>query len=181
MNQIAFYGGMVLVVVGSFLWVFRGGSPERNIIRLPGGVEFELNTTAFVVMAFGVVLVIISTWIHEAPPALDNKPGTPAVLKEASSKPFDELGDLVRFGCEQDATSHVTYDSPPGWKITDANASVGSNSGDVKSQSATITKKDDHHVEAKADFRGRDKQLGLNCPSGGHGQAGVGGTIVKEF
>ena len=96
--------------------------------------------------------------MHEAPPALDNKPGTPAVLKEASSKPFDELGDLVRFGCEQDATSHVTYDSPPGWKITDANASVGSNSGDVKSQSATITKKDDHHVEAKADFRGRDKQ-----------------------
>ena len=60
MNQIAFYGGMVLVVVvvGSFLWVFRGGSPERNIVRLPGGVEFELNTTAFVVMAFGVVLVV---------------------------------------------------------------------------------------------------------------------------
>ena len=87
----------------------------------------------------------------------------------------------MRFGCEQDATSHVTYDSPPGWKITDANASVGSNSGDVKSQSPTITKKDDHHVEAKADFRGRDKQLGLNCPSGGHGQAEVGGTIVKEF
>ena len=181
MNQIAFYGGMVLVVVGLLLWVFRGGSPERNIIRLPGGVEFELNTPAFVVMAFGVVLVIISTWIHEAPPALDNKPGTPAVPKEASSKPFDELGDLERFGCEQDARSHVTYDSPPGWKITDANASVGSNSGDVKSQSATITKKDDHHVEAKADFRGRDKQLGLNCPSGGHGQAEVGGTIVKEF
>ena len=58
---------------------------------------------------------------------------------------------------------------------------MGSNSGDVKSQSPTITKKDDHHVEAKADFRGRDKQLGLNCPSGGHGQAEVGGTIVKEF
>ena len=77
MNQIAFYGGMVLVVVGLSLWVFRGGSPERNIIRLPGGVEFELNTPAFVVMAFGVVLVIISTWIHEAPPALNNKPGTP--------------------------------------------------------------------------------------------------------
>jgi hypothetical protein len=93
--------------------IFRGGSPERNIIRFPSGVEFELNTLAFVVMAFGVVLVIISTWIHEAPPALDNKPSTPAVPKEASSKPFDELGDLARFGCEQDATSHVTYDSPP--------------------------------------------------------------------
>ena len=86
MNQIAFYGGMVLVVVGLLLWLFRGGSPGRNIIRLPGGVEFELNTPAFVVMAFGVVLVIISTWIHEAPPALDNKPGTPAVPKEASSR-----------------------------------------------------------------------------------------------
>jgi hypothetical protein len=63
MNEIAFYGGLVLVVVGLLLWVFRVGSPERNIIKLPGGIEFELNTLAFVVMAFGVVLVIISTWI----------------------------------------------------------------------------------------------------------------------
>ena len=34
------------------------------------------------------------------------------------SRPFDELGDLVRFG-EQDATSHMTYDgtSPTGDRI----------------------------------------------------------------
>ena len=81
--------------IGLLLWVFRGGSPERNIIRLPGGIEFELHTPAFVVMAFGVVLVIISTWIHEAPPTLDNKSSAPARPKEASSKLFDELGDLV--------------------------------------------------------------------------------------
>jgi hypothetical protein len=181
MNQIAFYGGLVLVVVGLLLWIFRGGSPERNIIKLPGGIEFELNTPAFVVMAFGVVLVIISTWINEAPPTSVTKPSESAAPTAPSSQPFDQLGDLVRFGCEQDATSHVTYDAPSGWKIANANASVGSNSGDVKSQSATITKKDDHHVEAKADFRGRDKQLGLNCPSGGHGQVEIKGTIVKEI
>lgn len=181
MNKIAFYGGLGLVFVGLLLSIFRGGSPERNIIKLPGGIEFELQTPAFVVMAFGVVLVIISTWMNEVPTTSINKPSTPAAAKEASTQPFDRLGDLVRFGCEQDATSHVSYDAPPGWKITDANASVGSNTGDVKSQSATITKKDDHHVEAKADFRGRDKQFGLNCPSGGHGQAEIKGTILKEF
>lgn len=151
------------------------------MVKVPGGIEFELNTPAFVVMAFAVILVIISAWIKDSSPSSVARPGAPTTASEPPPQSFDKLGDLVRFGCEQDATSQVTYDAPSGWKIADASADVGSNTGDVKDQSATITERDNHHIEAKADFRGRDKDFGLICPSGGHGQVEIKGMIVKAF
>lgn len=171
MNRVAFYGGVLLIVIGVVYWIARPSSrAQKNVIKLPGGFEFELNTPSFALIVFGIALMLISQqfpeWVGPKPPA--------------ETQDFSVSGPVARFGCEENATTKVTYDAPPGWRIISATPHVGPDSGDVKTQNAQIVKQDDRHVEIEATFRGRDRNLGIDCPSGGHGQAQVTGKIQKD-
>jgi hypothetical protein len=170
-NRVAFYGGVVLIVIGVVYWILRPSSPaQKNAIKLPGGFEFELNTPAFALVVLGIVLMLISQqfpeWVGPKPPP--------------QTQDFDVSGPVATFGCQENATAKVTYNAPPGWTIISATPHVGADSGDVKDQNARITNQDERHIEVEATFRGRDRNFGIDCPSGGHGQAQVTGKIQKD-
>lgn len=171
MNRVAFYGGVVVIVVGVMVWILRPHSAaQKNTIKIPGGFEFELNTPAFALIVLGIVLMLVSQqfpeWFGPKPPP--------------ETRDFNVVGPVVRFGCESNAASRAVYDAPPGWKIIAATPKVGPDTGDLKDQNARIAAQTDTHVEVEATFRGKNKDLGINCPTGGHGQAQVTGTIQKN-
>jgi hypothetical protein len=170
-NRVAFYSGVVLIAIGVVYWVLRPSSPaQKNTIILPGGFKFEFNTPAFAIIVLGIVLMLISP---QFPEAVGRKP-------PPETRDFDVSGPVARFGCEENANAKVTYDAPPGWRIISITPHVGADTGDVEDQNAQVMKRDDHHVEVEAAFRGRNKNLGIDCPSGGHGQAQITGTIQKD-
>ena len=170
-NLFAFYGGIILISIAVFYWLFKPTSPaQKNAIEFPGGLKFDLSTPAFVLIAFGIILMLIS---RQFPEQVGLKP--PPEIQH-----FDVSGPVARFGCEENATASVTYDPPPGWRIISATAHIGTNTGDVKNQNANVTKQDSNHVEVEATFQGRDRNLGIDCPSGGHGQAQVTGKIQRD-
>jgi hypothetical protein len=171
MSRVAFYGGVALIVVGVIYWLLRPSPPkQRNVIVLPGGFRFELNTPAFTLVGFGIVLMLIG---QQFPDRFGPKP-------PPETKDFDLSGAVVRFGCEQDATAQISYNASPGWKIISATALVGQDTGNVKQQNAQIVTQTERHVEVNATFRGRDRNLGIDCPSGGHGQARNTGKSQSE-
>jgi len=60
MDRVAFYGGIVLIVVGLAAWLLRPNSPgEQNAIKFLG-FEFTLNTPALAVMVIGIVMMVLS-------------------------------------------------------------------------------------------------------------------------
>ena len=67
-NQIVLSLGIVVILVGLCAWFFRPPAPTaKNKIKFH---EFEvtLNTPAFVIVAFGIVLIIASAWLARCPP-----------------------------------------------------------------------------------------------------------------
>jgi len=59
MDRVAFYGGIVLIVVGLAAWLLRPNSPgEQNAIKFLG-FEFTLNTPALAVMVIGIVMMVL--------------------------------------------------------------------------------------------------------------------------
>jgi hypothetical protein len=60
MNRVAFYGGIVLIVVGLAAWLLRPNSSRvQNTIKFLA-FEFTLNTPALAVMVIGIVLMVLS-------------------------------------------------------------------------------------------------------------------------
>lgn len=61
MNRISFYGGVILIIIGLFIWLFKKNYQIQNNSIKAFGMEFNLSTPAFVVIAFGIILMFIST------------------------------------------------------------------------------------------------------------------------
>jgi hypothetical protein len=102
-NRVAFYGGVMMIVIGVAYWILRPATPaQKNTIKIPGGFEFELNTPAFALVVLGIVPMLIS---QQFPEWTGSKP-----LPE--TKDFDTSGAVVRFGREENAMATVTYDAP---------------------------------------------------------------------
>jgi hypothetical protein len=60
MNKIAFFGGLVLILLGLCIWFFRPSkTAHRNSVRA-FGMEFDFTTPEFIIMAFGLLLMLLS-------------------------------------------------------------------------------------------------------------------------
>ena len=174
--------GMILLFVFSQLAISKSKS-----IQLAGTFLLWAVLLFFVTFLIFTVTAFADEWprpwanflgITSSIVSQNTPPDSQKSLPETQN--FDVSGPVARFGCEENATTRVTYDAPPGWRIISATPHVGADTGDVKNQNAQISKQDDHHIEVEATFRGRNRDLGINCPSGGHGQAQVTGKIQKN-
>jgi hypothetical protein len=168
MNRVSFYGGVALLIVGICILIFARKAPTAQSTIEIFGFKFRSRVPAFVVMAFGIVLMLISTRFPEQ------------FSIARAVKDFSQDGGMANYPCEGRSTSTVTYKAPAGFRIVSAQADTK----DVvssKTASAKITSQDAHQVTAQADFEGKDKDtLGLNCPGGGHGRVTVHGQIETE-
>ena len=74
MNKVAFYSGLILLVIGLLIWIVRPHqSSQRNEINL-FGARFTFDTPAFAVMAIGLALMMFSPTFPET---LGSLPPTP--------------------------------------------------------------------------------------------------------
>jgi hypothetical protein len=171
MNQVSFYGGLVLIVIGLGLIVFgnraRGSKEESDSEIEIIGFRFRSKVPGAVVMAFGVVLMLISTRFPEQ------------LFRTHEVRDFSQDGGIADFPCESHGTSTVIYTAPSGFKIISAQADT-KDVVSTKTASARIISQDAHRVMAQADFEGKDKDFGLNCPGGGHGRVTVHGQFETE-
>jgi hypothetical protein len=66
-EQIAFYAGLLIIVVGLIVWVVRpnnaAGKSEIQFL----GFKFSFDVPAFAVMIIGIVLMVLSPRFHIAP------------------------------------------------------------------------------------------------------------------
>jgi hypothetical protein len=67
-EQVAFYAGLLIIVVGLIVWVVRpnnaAGKSEIQFL----GFKFSFDVPAFAVMIIGIVLMVLSPRFHIAPP-----------------------------------------------------------------------------------------------------------------
>jgi hypothetical protein len=168
MNQVSFYGGVILLIVGLCILIFAHKGPTAESSLEIFGFKFRSRVPAFVVMAFGIVLMLISTRFPEQ-------------LSIAHDvKEFSQDGGMADYPCEGHGTSTVTYKAPAGFRIASAQADT-KDVVSTKNAGAKISAQDAHQVTAQAEFDGKDKDtLGLNCPGGGHGRVTVHGQIETE-
>jgi hypothetical protein len=60
MDKVAFYGGMIILLVGLLVWVLRPNqSPGKSEINLLG-IKATFDTPAFAVMIIGLALMLVS-------------------------------------------------------------------------------------------------------------------------
>jgi len=60
MNKVAFYLGLIVLVLGLIVWIIRPHrSPGKSTIKFLG-FEFSFDTPAFTVMVLGIVLMVLS-------------------------------------------------------------------------------------------------------------------------
>jgi hypothetical protein len=60
MNKVAFYLGLMVLVLGLIVWIIRPHrSPGKSTIKFLG-FEFSFDTPAFTVMVLGIVLMVLS-------------------------------------------------------------------------------------------------------------------------
>jgi hypothetical protein len=94
-EQITLVVGLGIVVLGAIVWAFK--KPEnsaQNVIKIPGGFEFALNTPAIATMAIGVVLVVVSRTLP-GPPDLPIQPDLPIKSDKPPTHP-ESLTTLVK-------------------------------------------------------------------------------------
>jgi hypothetical protein len=164
MDEVSFYAGLALLVIGLCGLLFgHRVTADESAIEFAG----RSRVPAFVVMSFGVVLMLISTRFPSR------------ISKSHEVREFSQPGGMANFPCESHDTSHVIYRAPTGLKIVDAQADTR-DVVSTKRSSVKITSQDDHQVTAQADFDGKDRDLGINCPGGGHGRVVVHGHIESE-
>ncbi|MBR0861897.1 hypothetical protein JQ614_08245 [Bradyrhizobium diazoefficiens] len=168
MERIAFYGGAALVMFGLLFLVFSRREPRGEHRFEFGPFKLRSRTPAFVVMAFGLVLM----WISPRFPVPMSYAREPQVITKD--------GGMVDYGCGSHAVSTVEYSAPAGYKIVSAQPDT-KDVVSTKTATPKITSKDERHVAAQADFDGKDKDtLGLNCPGGGHGRVSLRIEIQPE-
>jgi len=168
MNQVSFYGGIILLVLGLCILVFARTVPtaESRIEIL--GFRFRSRVPAFVVMAFGIVLMLFSTRFPEQ------------FSDKRQVQEFSQDGGMADYSCGSHVISTVTYRAPAGFKIVNAQADT-KDVVSTKKADPKIPSQDAHQVVAQAEFDGKDNDtFGLNCPGGGHGRAMVHGQIETE-
>jgi hypothetical protein len=67
-DQVAFYLGVAIILLGLGVWILRPPAPTtENKIKFLG-LEVTLNTQAFVVVAFGIVLILLSSLMRGPAP-----------------------------------------------------------------------------------------------------------------
>jgi hypothetical protein len=128
MNKVAFYGGLILLVVGLLVWIFRPNqSPQKSEIDL-FGAKFKFDTPAFAVMIIGLALMVFSPKFPEyftsSPPALVKKIVCTGE-KEENCPGVHELFFLCGyFGTDQQIAESICESDKPGHvrlKTTDGN------------------------------------------------------------
>jgi hypothetical protein len=83
-RDVALYVGLAVVIFGALMWAFGRAQPDaQNVIKLPGGFEFTINTPAIGIMAVGVALVVISLMRQQS----DAVPQAPYQDTPASNTP----------------------------------------------------------------------------------------------
>jgi hypothetical protein len=60
MNRVAFFSGLIVLAVGLAVWILRPGNPSRTSRIKAFGIELSSGVPAFVVMALGLALMILS-------------------------------------------------------------------------------------------------------------------------
>ncbi|UCI21365.1 hypothetical protein FJ970_10580 [Mesorhizobium sp. B2-1-8] len=142
MSRVAFYGGVVLIFVGVVYWILRPSSPaQKNIIKLPGGFEFELNTPSFALIVFGIMLMLISQqfpeWVGPKPP-----PDSPPVvwLQKLVISP-KELGAASTYSnpCTGTSDSDTIYPLHPGGHFVPNTRTTNRSTTDVSHYSEIFT------------------------------------------
>jgi hypothetical protein len=167
MNEVSFYGGLALLVIGLCVLLFSHRVSNGESAIEFAGFAFRSRAPAFIVMAFGVVLMLIST---RFPPHL---------FKPHELREFSQDGDMADYSCGSHGSSQVTFRAPPGYKVVNAQPDT-KDVVSTKTATAKITSQDDHVVTARAEFDGKDNDtFGLNCPGGGHGRVTVRGQIIE--
>jgi hypothetical protein len=168
----------VIIWAGTFiamvlLLVFANVATSKNRdLRRPGLVLVYVVTLFFCLFLVFTVTAFALSW----PPNWAKFLG---IDLSADVRSFSVLGDMVNFGCERGADSYASFSPPPGFRILNAHADTVEVVG-AKSVSATVTSKQDHAVNARADFFGRDLDWVHNCPGGGHGRLRLSGDFVHE-
>src|ERR1700756_585537 len=107
MDEVSFYAGLALLVIGLCGLLFgHRVTTDESAIEFAG----RSRVPAFVVMSFGVVLMLISTRFPSR------------ISKSHEVREFSQPGGMANFPCESHDTSHVIYRAPTGLKIVDAQA-----------------------------------------------------------
>ena len=92
MNRVAFYGGLIVLVVGLVVWIARPDrSSNASTIKF-FGIELSSGVPAFVVMALGIVLMVLSLQF----PTYLAPPPTPPPAPAPSPSPAPPRPDPIK-------------------------------------------------------------------------------------